>query len=285
MRPIALALSACLIAGGLTGCVGDDGAPTESPPVEDPAAAPSSDPQDVRTLATANGTVEHLGLAVYDGVDPDRVEPLVPGNMTPVACFQPDAPDTVDVTLIAGQRSYEGVPDGGEPVAELALVGCAERTEGLARDAANEVAWVGLLGWTDNQAYTSFLGSIGFPTASADIEFEEHPSGYTVSAEANGTWIVEARFLTSPVGIPGASFYSCEPGTQNGRSIVEAPDGSLVAFDWNKTEAICPAQAEITWPWSSPLADVLGPAHPHDVVVDTRVEEARYWWRDLPPVG
>lgn len=284
MRAIVLTLSVCLIAGSLTGCIGDDGDTSGDTPTEKPAAPASSD-QSVRTLATANGSVEYLGLAVYDGIDPERVEPLVPGNMTPVACFMPNQPGTVDVTLIVVQRTYDGVPDGGEPAPEVALIGCAERPAGLEREAANEVAWVGLMGWADNEAYTSFLGSIGFPTASADISFQGQPRGYSVNAEANGTGIVEALFVTSPVGVPDAPFYTCEPGTQNGRSIVEAPDGSLVALDWNKTEAICPADAEITWSQDSPLADVLGQARAPTFVLDTRVEEARYWWRTLPAAG
>lgn len=285
MQHTRLALALMVLVPALAGCIGGADEPASSGPTDGPESKAPQASGGVRTLATATGTVDHLGLAVYDGIDPADVEPLVPGNMTPVPCFQPNTRGTIDVTLVVGQRSYEGVPDGGEPVPQVGLIGCAERPEGLARDAANEVAWVDLLGWVDNDAFAGFLSSIGFPNTQADITFQQTPRGYSVNAEKDGTDLLEAAFVTSPVGVPEAPFYRCEPGTQNGRSIGEAPNGSLIALDWNKTEAICPADAAITWSSDSPLADVLGEARPPSVVVDTRVEEARYWWRTLPEPG
>lgn len=278
-------LAIALAAAPLGGCLGESNGPARSSPPRSGTQVGSNTSEGVRTLAQASGTVDALGLATYDGVDPGDVEPYVPGNMTPVSCFPPNASDTVDVTLVFGQRSYEGVPDGGEPVPQVGLLGCAKRPAGLDRGAANEVAWVDLLGWVDNDAFADFLSSIGFPSPQADIAVQTIPRGYTFAATRNGTPIVEARFLTSPVGLPAGGFATCEPAELNGRSIGEAPDGSLVAVDWNKTEAVCPAEASITWPAQSPLADVLGPAREPTVVIDTRVEEAQYWWRVLPDPG
>lgn len=54
-----------------------------------------------------------------------------------------------------------------------------------------------------------------------------------------------------------------------------------MSLGWNKTEAACPAEAAITWPAESPLADVLGPARAPSYAIDSQVEDARYWYRAL----
>lgn len=54
-----------------------------------------------------------------------------------------------------------------------------------------------------------------------------------------------------------------------------------MSLGWNKTEAACPAEAAITWPAESPLADVLGPVRAPSYAIDSQVEDARYWYRAL----
>lgn len=269
---------ALLLAAVLAGCLtGED---TASPDADEPASDEADEADEVRTLATSKGQVSYLGLAVYEGIDVETVEPYVPGDMTPVGCFEPDAPDTVDVTLLLGQRAYESVP--GEDVGAVNLIGCAERPEGLAREDANEPPWVGLTGWLDGDAHARFLAALGLPDQRANISFEDQPQGFTVSAETDGTTLLEGSLASSPAGVPAFPETSCEPVPMDGRSIFEAENGSLVALDWNKSEAICPAQASLTWPDDSPVAEILGPAHAPDIVAHVDVEEARYWWRALP---
>lgn len=282
MGKAALAIVVFLLAP-TAGCLTGTKEVSSSP--SDKSEEPKPDQPAVRTIAASNGSTSILGLAVYEGIDPAAVQPHVPGNMTPVSCLPPDTPGTVDVTLITEKRTHDSLPGGDQPVKIVALIGCAKRPDGLAREHANEPPWVQLMGWVDGDAYVSFFESRGFPVPEANVSLEQAPRGYTLSASRDGQGIVEARFVTSPVGTPDPAFYNCTASRQDGRSIAEGPNGSLVALDWNKTEAICPAQAEITWPMDSPIADVLGPARSTAQVVDTRVEEARYWWRDLPDPG
>lgn len=283
MDRTAVILAVCLLAAGLTGCLGDADDAAGSPPSENGDRTDGAAPDEVRTLATSPGTVSVLGLAIYEGIDPASVAPYVPGEMTPTDCIDPATPDRVDVIVIVGQRSYPEVP--GDAVASVQLIGCAERPEGLAREDANEPPWVGLTGWLDGDAHAAFLSRMGFPTQQATVTFEAQAEGYSVAAERNGSTLLEGQFARSPVGVPAFDETRCEPVPMDGRSIVEARNGSLVALDWNKTEAICPAQASLTWPEDSPVADLLGPAHAPDIAVDVDVEEARYWWRSLPAAG
>lgn len=280
-------LAVLLLAAGVAGCIGGEES-TETGDDEDPSDPRQDSNQTTRgvqTLAASNATTRFLGVATFDGIDPATVEPFVPGNMTPIPCFLPDVPGTVDVSLVAETRTYEHVPGVEDPIVEVGLLACAERPDGAAREAANEVSWVGLMGWVDGSSYARFLHGIGFPAEQANLTMEAAPQGYTLSASTDEGSIVEGRFAVSPVGIPSAQPLDCEPSTQNGRSIVQATEDEMLAFDWNKTETICPAEAELTWPEESPLAEVLGPARTPTTVVDADVQEARYWWRVLPVGG
>lgn len=261
----------------LAGCLGDEGAPAGG------SQPPSPQPDEGQAVVTSPGNVSRLGLAVFEGIEPATVEPYIPAGMTPTDCIPPAVPDRVDVTVIVAERSYQAVP--GEDVAQLALIGCAERPEGLAREDANEPPWVGLTGWLDGDAHARFLAGMGFPVQRATIAFEESPQGYSVAAERNGTTLLQGTFVRSPVGVPAFNETRCEPVRMDGRSIVEGTNGSLLALDWNKTEAVCPAEARLSWPEGSPVAELLGPAHAPDVTAVVDVEQARYWWRRLPSPG
>lgn len=278
MRRVGLVLVAIALAAG---CLGPITSTDTQPGENETANRLPTNASSIQTLATSTQSSRSLGLAVFQGIQPDRVADRTPANTTPISCLRPHVEDRVDVVLLFEEASFPQTPAGDDPVRYVTLLGCAQRPDGLAREAANEAPWVTLASWTDGDAFLGFFDDIGFPTNAADVTFESIPRGYTVSAARNGTGIVDARFVTSPVGVPGP-LVNCEPETQNGRSIVEGPDGDLLALDWNKTEAICPAEATVTWPSESPIADVLGPARSPDVVIDTRVEDARFWWRDLP---
>jgi hypothetical protein len=185
-----------------------------------------------------------LGLAVYEGVDPERVEPHVPAIMAPSSCLRPLTADRVDVVLLFEEARFPDTPAGENPVAYVKLLSCAERPEGLAREAANEAPRVSLATWIDGDALAAFFDGLGFPQQPATVTFSSLPSGYAVTAGHEGSSLVEARFVTSGVRRPPIA--PCEPSTRNGRSISAGSSGDLVALDWNKTEAICPAEAEVT---------------------------------------
>lgn len=236
----------------------------------------------VETLAASNASSRLLGLAAFDGVPPENVEPLMPGNLTPIECFHPKTEGTVDVAMLFEERSYEAMPFSGDPIRLVGLLGCANRPGDLAREEANEPPWVRLLDWGDGQGYAAFREALGAPTRPANVSMETIPQGFTVAARAGGTTIVEARILGAPAGVPGFSETSCEPSRQDGRSIFAVHEGSWIAFDWNKTEAICPAEGQIRWPEASPLADILGPERSPTFVVDVHVQESRYGWRAVP---
>jgi hypothetical protein len=203
---------------------------------------------------------------------------MVPGNTTPVPCFRPNGTDGLDVYLVVtGEHHPDLVPDRDVTVRSVSLVACARRPDGTRWDEANEPPWVLLAGWTEAPAADDYLGDRGFSDEPANVTIETTPDGYRFQAETpNGTAIARGRFTPSPVGIP--NFLTCEPSSFRGRVLQDGPSG-LAALTWNKTEAACPAQAEITWPPTGPIAEVLGPAHAPSYAIDSQVEDARYWYR------
>lgn len=280
-RWLLLALGALSLAAGCLGYV--DGSASEG---TDAATPP--DGASVGVLGHAEPEVPVLGFMVFQGVPEERVAPHVPGDMDPVPCFFERPEGTVDAVLVVTEERFEDLPgEAGEANPRHAsLVGCAERPEGMERQESNEPPWVELLAWVDGPPYRQALADLGYPAPAAEVDIEEAPTGFAFAIEADdGTPVVEGRLSEGGVGVPGEPAFSCEPQPFDGRAITEGEGGRIGAMDWNKTETPCPGTAQVSWPEQSPLADVLGPAHPPDMVLNVHVQEAEYTWRTLQAPG
>lgn len=283
-------LAVCLLAAGLAGCLGDAGGPDATPEANGSGdtQAPADPGARVGVLGQTEPEVPLLGLMTFQAVPEERVAPHVPGGMEPVPCFLDTPEDTVDAALAVTEERYAALPGGHGPgeARSIALIACAERPEGLAREDANEPPWVQLMAWSQGEAYRASLAEHGYPVPEAHVELAEQPGGFAFAAETpDGTPIVEGRLTEGGVGAPLGPAFSCEPQPFDGRSVTEGADGRLGALDWNKTETPCPAAASVAWPADGAIADVLGPERTPDTALNVHVQEAEFVWRTLVEGG
>lgn len=263
----------------VAGCLGSSG-----PRADAGEEASSSEGASPGVLGQASPEVPVLGFMAFQGVPEERVQPYVPGEMDPVPCFFDEPEGTVDVVLVVTEERYEDLPgDAGEAhPRHAALIACAERPEGMAREDVNEPPWVELLAWIDGPTYHQAFADLGYPATPASLTIEANPAGFAFAIETdNGTQVADGAINEGGVGAPVDPAFSCEPQPFDGRSITEGQGGRLGALDWNKTETPCPGTAEIAWSSQSPLTDVLGPPHPPDIVLNVHVQEAEFTWRTL----
>lgn len=268
------------------GCVGTGEDPDDegSPGAPDDGPTGASDEIQPRIRATSSIEVSVLGLSVFSDLDRQAVEDAVPEPFEPVPCFG-GSNQTLDGALIITEETHPGLAaDGDEPARLVSLLTCAERPEALSQPDANEPPWFELAGWIDGEAYRTWLGqATEGPPPAASIDIQDQDAGFTFEAtDPEGTLIARGAFATPGVGLPDNPLEGdCTTTRQVGRVVEVWTNGTITSLDWVKQEALCLAEASVTWDPASPLATYLGPTQPDLASYESVVEEGTYTWRVL----